>query len=392
MSRQRSRTSVCFFTSIHDASDSRVVNREAVSLAGAGYDVTYFTPFANADPDDIAVVTYGDAGGTDSLPSLPERIQLSATVASRLLDTDFDIYHFHDVELLPFGAVMAVRNDAPVVYDVHENVADILQHREIFPRVLEPLLTPVAANAELVLSKYVDAVVAASPDVAERFTGHDHLTTVANYPWRQWAEETQWSERTRRANTGETRFVYRGLLSEQRGVLTILDAFDRIPERHDVTLVLGGKYASGAIEDTIEQRACTTDRVELVPWMESLADVLAHYRRCDVALHCFHPVPNMADAVHRSNKLFQYMAAGLPTVVPDYGTWPRFVEEVGCGIPVDSEDADVIADALVDLHQDADRRLRLGRNGHRAVLNRFNWASQRRNLLALYDRLTDGPL
>lgn len=379
--------SVCVFTSAHDATDSRVVHREAASLARAGYDVTYYTPFGDADVEGIDVVTYATTDGDVSVPGVRNRLRWAVDVAALLSGTDFDVYHFHDVELLPVGVALATLTDGAVVYDVHENVADVLGHKDIFPQPIRPILAAIASSVELVLSTFVDAIVVASPDIAERFDGYDDVTVVTNYPWRRWAEETDVRARSARAEAGEAQFVYCGLLSEDRGILTMMEAIDRVPDEYDASLVLGGKYASDAIEARIERRAAASDRVELVGWLPSLAAVVDLFRRSDVGMLCFHPDPNKTNAMHRSNKLFQYMAAGLPIVVSDVGEWPRLVTDVGCGVPVDPEDPDAMAGVMVELIEDADRRVALGRNGHRAALERFNWETQREKLLALYERL-----
>lgn len=376
---------VCTFTSSHhDTTDSRVVEREAVSLEEAGFDVTYYTPFLGDCPVDV--VSY--AGATSGiLPTVRDRMRWAATLAWILLDTDYDVYHFHDVELLPIGVILGLLTDAVVIYDVHENVEDVLAHKPLFPRPVRPFVASAVSLLERTLARFVDGIVAASPDIAERFEGYEEVTTVTNYPRRTWAEETDLDEGGATAD-GEVRFVYCGLLSAERGILTLIDAIDRVPGEYDVSLSLGGKYASPEIEERIERRAAESDRVELVGWQPTLADVIDLFRESDVGLLCFHPDPNKTNAVHRSNKLFQYMAAGLPIVVSDVGDWRRLVEEVGCGVAVDPEDPDAIATAMARLASDPDRRFRFGRNGHEAALARFNWDAQCEELLGVYERLT----
>lgn len=376
---------VCVFTSAHDCTDSRVVNREAVTLDEAGYDVTYYTPFEGECPVDV--VTYAGAS-SGRLPEVRDRLAWARTVARLLADTDYDVYHFHDVEVLPVGVALGLLTDGVVIYDVHENVEDVLAHRPIFPKSVRPALAKAASLVELALARFVDAVVAASPDVAERFEGYDDVTVVTNYPERRWAQETDPEQVRASADDGTVRFIYRGLLSEERGIPTLLEAVERVPEAYDVSLVVGGRYVSEEMEAHIRRHEARSERVELVDWLPSLADVVDLYRECDVGMMCFHPGPNRNDAVHRSNKLFQYMAAGLPIVVSDVGEWAGLVESTGCGVAVDPGNPDEIADAMVELADDPERRTELGQNGHEAALERYNWETQREKLLDLYERLT----
>lgn len=372
---------VCVFTTAHDSTDSRVVEREAASLAANGYDVTYYTPFDGACAVDV--VSYDDVAD-GSLLSIGDRLQAAGKVAVELADSEYDVYHFHDVEALPVGVLLSVLTDAQIVYDVHENVKDTLLHKPIFSWPLRAVVARVASVTELTLSRFVDDLVVASPDIARRFADRENVTVVTNYPRRKWAEATVPADHIDPDPESATQLVYRGLLSEDRGVTTIIDAVERVPERADLTLAVGGKYGSDADRRAIEPRIEASDRAEFVEWFPSLSGMIDHFRAADIGLLCFHPAPNKTNAAHRSNKLFQYMAAGLPIVVSDIGNWPTVVGEAGCGVAVDPEDPDAIAEAIVDLIDDPRRRADLGRNGRQAALDRYNWEAQEAKLLDVY--------
>ncbi|WP_121820239.1 glycosyltransferase family 4 protein [Halostella salina] len=383
---QGSAPRVCIVTTAHHTTDSRVVHREAISLERAGYDVTYYTPFADDCPVDA--VTYADHA-SGSIPSIRERLFFVVKLMHMLWGTDYDVYHLHSVELLPLGGLLGAVSDGCVVYDVHENVEDALTHKEFLPDPVNSHFATVASAVELTLTRLLDAVIVASPDLLERFDSNDEVTVVTNYPRRGLAEGT--SMKGRHEDNGEpTQFVYCGHLAEYRGILTLIDAVDRLPDRYDVSLVLGGEYASDGIRERIQRRAAETDRVRLVGWLPTFDDMIELFRRSDVGLMCFHPDPNKTDAVHRSNKLFQYMATALPVIVSDVGEWEQFVADIGFGVAVDPHDPEAIATAMAELADDPDRRAELGRNGHEAALDRYNWESQCETLLALYRRLAPG--
>ena len=62
-----------------------------------------------------------------------------------------------------------------------------------------------------------------------------------------------------------------------------------------------------------------------------------------------------------------------------------------CGLVVDTSRPSEIAEALTLLVHDADARRRLGENGRRAVLRRYNWELEETKLLALYEGVLRGP-
>lgn len=385
---------ICFLSTSHDATDARVFHREAVSLAEAGYDVTYYTPFSpteTVDGVDIRSVELDgidtDGGDGPPLPEVADRLRTAFALLRTLYDTDYDVYHFHDVELLPVGVALSVLTNGRVVYDVHEDVEHVVGHKDLFPRPLRPLLSRVVSTLERRLAASVDGVIAASADIAARFADHDNTVIVTNYPARRWAENAEETALTADEDGEGVQFVYCGLLSELRGIPTVIEAIEAVPEEHDVSLVIGGKYASEDDRRRIEQAARGTDRVELVGWLPSLAAVIDLFYESDVGVMCFEPEPNKTHAAHRSNKLFQYMAARLPIIVSDVGNWTDVVEGNDCGIAVDPTDPERIAAAMTALVEDPDRRARFAENGHRAALETYNWETQRERLLGLYDRL-----
>ncbi|HET8777902.1 MAG TPA: glycosyltransferase, partial [Candidatus Limnocylindria bacterium] len=87
------------------------------------------------------------------------------------------------------------------------------------------------------------------------------------------------------------------------------------------------------------------------------------------------------------NKLFQYMAAGLPVVASDFPQVREVVEGAGCGVVVDTRRPAEIARAINDVLADPDEARAMGERGRRAVQERFNWATSAQALLDVYRRL-----
>lgn len=78
-----------------------------------------------------------------------------------------------------------------------------------------------------------------------------------------------------------------------------------------------------------------------------------------------------------SNKLFHYMAAGLPVVATDMAPTRRIIDEVGCGriIPSGSSPRSA-ARILLELRDDPEARGLMGARGQRAIVAKYNWESE----------------
>ena len=90
-------TKVCHVTSVHPPEDVRIFQKECVSLARAGYDVTLVQQGGDYEKDGVHILGFGDIA-----PNRFQRMLMTAWRAyRRALEADADVYHLHDPELLP---------------------------------------------------------------------------------------------------------------------------------------------------------------------------------------------------------------------------------------------------------------------------------------------------
>lgn len=75
-----------------------------------------------------------------------------------------------------------------------------------------------------------------------------------------------------------------------------------------------------------------------------------------------------------SNKLFHYMAAGLPVLSTDMAPTRRIIEECRCGriIPLGST-PEQIAELILELKNSPQERAAMGGRGRQAILQKYNW-------------------
>jgi glycosyltransferase involved in cell wall biosynthesis len=84
------------------------------------------------------------------------------------------------------------------------------------------------------------------------------------------------------------------------------------------------------------------------------------------------------------NKLFEAMMCGVP-IITNVAT--EIVNETQCGITVDYNDIEQIKEAIANLRDDPELRKRLGDNGRKAFLQKYNWAAMEQKLFKIYDSL-----
>jgi glycosyltransferase involved in cell wall biosynthesis len=90
------------------------------------------------------------------------------------------------------------------------------------------------------------------------------------------------------------------------------------------------------------------------------------------------------------NKLFEYLAVGLPVVTSDLPVIRAICDKYGCGLICDPRSPASIADALNRLLDDPELYQRM-HNGALAAAQVYNWQAQEQVLLDVYRRLLADP-
>ncbi|MBS1715445.1 MAG: glycosyltransferase family 4 protein [Armatimonadetes bacterium] len=363
---------VCHLSTVHQPFDVRIFLKECRTLASAGYD-THLVVTHDGDTERDGVRIHGLPRPRDRWDRL---LRASRRCLSKAIEVDADLYHFHDPELIRVGLALK-RRGKKVVYDVHESHAESVLDRAYIPGPLRRLVSSRVAAAEQAADRSLDAVVAATPKIARAFSNPETVL-VQNYPLLEElapAGGRPFAERAPQA-------VYVGGLSLVRGAKEMAEALKHAP---GLDLAIVGEPSGGLTNDAWLSNE-VAPRVKTLGW-KSRADVAALMSESRAGLVVYHPIRNHVES--QPNKLFEYMAAGLPVVASDFPHWRDIVEREGCGVLVDPLDPAAIGSALMMLVSDPGRAQDAGQRGRTAVLERYNWTIESEKLLDLYRRLLD---
>jgi len=165
--------------------------------------------------------------------------------------------------------------------------------------------------------------------------------------------------------------VYTGFVTPRRGLDQVLLALARlrdlapIPRLH---IVGDGEHLSALRSQT--KKLELTDQVIFHGWVDhsQVAETIAA-SHIGIVPHL--KTGNTDNTI--PNKIFDYMAQGRPVLVSDARPLERIVGELDCGLVFGDANVSDLAEQIRKL-ADPHLRHRLGRNGHRAIRNRYNWA------------------
>ncbi len=344
-------------------------------LAAAGRPAAAPPPAPARAPDPAVPITATGTGtGSSPLPWRERLARLGVTAAyyrsaiGVVLRARPAVVHANDYNTMWVGVVAKYVLGSRLVYDAHELWPDRNGRWEARWWLLA---------CEALFVRLADAVVTASPGYAACMGRRYRIpppAVVRNIP-----EASTRHPPPAPPPQGPPRVVYVGGMLRGRGLEHTIDALVHVP---DVRLALIGP-GSAAYRRELRERAIgagVSDRVELrdpVP-PDELNDAMAG--AC-LGLSIIQPVC-LSYELTLPNKVFEYLAAGIPVLVSDLPVMAAFVAEHGVGEAVAPDDPVAIAQAIARLTAPP-ARAELAQRAATAARG-LVWTREREGLLVAY--------
>jgi len=285
------------------------------------------------------------------------------------------VVHANDYNTMWVGIAAKLLRGSRLVYDAHE----------LWPDQGLPEWRPRLLACEWLFMRLADATITVSPGCAEVMAERYRVpppVVVRNVPERI----VQSPSRPEGLRAGRKPLaVYVGGLDPERGIEQTILALALVPELR-LRLMGYGSAEYRSQLDNCATAAGVADRVEYRPPVEPTA-VAETIAGADVGLVLIQP-KFLSYRMSLPNKLFEYVAAGLPILASDLPVIAAIVHEEGIGEVVPPADVEAIARAMRRL-TDVNRNDQL-RKQVQAFAQRVNWQTERQTLEQVYTRLLDG--
>lgn len=369
---------IVVLTTVHPRDDNRVFHKEIpvlASMAGCSVLAVVADGLGEEKREDCVVHDVGKPGNRLS------RFLLSswkAFFAARRLKAD--VVHFHDPELMFVGVLLALTS-VKVVFDVHENVPEDIKDKYWIPVRLRGPISGIYKLIESFCVRFFSAIVGATPDICDRYS-RSTCILLQNLP--RLEEFSFVDEDSGTPERGGTSIAYLGAITRIRGVDNIVRSLGMLDSKEPVVFNIAGFFQESGHKEELETWP-EWSNVNFVGKV-SRAEVGEFLSSANAGLVTFLPANNHINA--QPNKLFEYMAAGIPVIASDFPLWRELIERYDCGYLVDPESPESIAAAIKQIMDNPEEAKAKGLNGQRAIRSELNWEVESKRLVDLYQRLS----
>jgi len=178
---------------------------------------------------------------------------------------------------------------------------------------------------------------------------------------------------------------YGGAINKHRGLQIVFKAISKLADKNiPVNLWIAGE---GSYKKELEKLSKT---LKINPYLRFFGykpfdEMLKLLAVCDVAI-----IPHLRtenNDASSPNKLYQYMYLEKPVISSDCISLKRIVNETGAGYVYQHDSPDELALLIEKLVNDRWLIENTGKNGKKAVLEKYNWNNDKTRLIDLYRHL-----
>ncbi|OPJ65041.1 glycosyltransferase [Clostridium oryzae] len=369
---------ICMLTTTHNALDSRVFCKEAITLKSKYEDVTIIAP----DINNYYMVEGIKIIGITRADNLMQRYKLIDELLLKAKQVNADIYHFHDYEiLLKIKKLKKSNPKCKLIYDVHEDFPDMMCMSNNIPHCAAFIMSKFVAATEKLIASSMDYVITADGAVEKRFLKINKNTkAIYNFPSIKMVMLSQQDKK-------DFDIIYEGALTLERGIFELVKSIKIIKDTYkpDVKLLLLYSSMDSYVQNVVKQYIKDNNLIENIVFIDRVPhdEVFSYICRSKIGAVLLKPYKKYFKNI--PIKQFEYMSCGIPVVGSDLPPISMFVNKYNSGIVVNPEDISEIAKSFIRLLKDDRMRTEMGLNGIYAIRQDFNWENMSDSLLKIYN-------
>ena len=295
-----------------------------------------------------------------------------------------DVIIIRDLPLLLMGIVVAKLLRKQIIYDMAECYPNMYQSMLMLEnnKIVNFLLKNhyIASIVEFIAIHNVDNIIVMIEESRERLLAkgvdQDKILIIKNTP----SIKDQLGKSKKYEEKKTLRLLYVGFVTRLRGIEFAIEGLNYYYNHivSDIRVefnVIGIGPALGYLEGLINKYKLDK-YVNLLGWC-SHGVVEEFYKDSDVGVLTYPQCSHWNSTI--PNKLFDYMAMGMPIIASEVKPIKRIIDDVGCGVTINPDNPKTFSTCLLKM-LDCDYRNQLGIRGIEAIKNKYNWENDIKKL------------
>jgi len=366
---------ICIINKV-SALNHRSFYKDGLSLARAGYEVCILGFYSKDEiVQGVRLVSF----------EAPKRrlarfFVTNYRVFRRALREKADIYHFHDLDFVPWAVLLKFFTRARVVYCIREAHPEYMMLKTYLPKGLRRCISFLIYLMEHVAIRFYDAIIPCDNYVSNGFR-HKNNTVIFHFPGSELFKNENgipWQAR-------KYDLFYHGSVPKYH-----FETMMKIAERlslQNVKNVWGIVMNEGSplvwAKEEVKKRGLENNFVFL-PYVThgSVGKYLVNAKIGIIPLPPFKKFMKNIPV-----KMFEFMGFGMPVVLSDLPPSRQFIKGESCAIAVEPDNINHYAEAIKSLLQDPEMAIKMGEKGRQLITERYNWGQSEKKLLSLYAQL-----
>lgn len=286
-----------------------------------------------------------------------------------------DAIHAHDLPMLPAASICSKVKKIPLIYDSHE-------------LYIEEELPPSAKKMLTIKERFYikdAAVITVNPYLKKEFEtryGKKEVLIVENATKRTHdfsiGEKHDLFRKEYSLPESSRLLLYQGWFSPHRNLATMIKGMRHLDDTHYLIFMGYGDYREDLLELADELHVIRN--VIFVP-AKSQKELLFYTASADVGIMPYLKSKNLNNLYSSPNKLYEFIAAGLPVIANDLPYYNDIIRKYGNGIVRNLEEPKSFADAVKEIF---DMDLSELKQNARVAYEELNWDRESEKLKVLY--------
>lgn len=289
-------------------------------------------------------------------------LELSLRILTFAIQNRPKVVNIHGLTLLPLASLIKLLTNSKLVYDTHELETEtdgLTGNRQLLARWVERIFI-----------RYADATIVVGEQIKKWYISKyncKNTETVLNCPYFMNCEKSDIIRDELKIEKSRKILLYLGGISEGRGIRFLLDAFHSLKENNYALVFIG----YGELEELVLSYSKINGHIYLRKAVRP-EEVILYASSADVGISII--ADNCLSYTYcLPNKLFEYIMAGIPSIISDLPEMRQIVEDYNIGVVISGTDKNELKKALDNLEQTSIVQVKKNLNLASKI---FNWENQ----------------